>query len=155
MLWTSMMQRMGGVQMPPVVVPDPRDRRFKDPQWTENQFFDFVKQFYLITRAGPRRWSRRPTTSIRISASRPASMSPDRQCGLAVEFLFTNPELLRDTLDSSADNLVRGMDMLAEDIAAGNGELIIRQSDNAHFAIGKNLALSPGQGDPAERLSAS
>ena len=146
MLWTGMMQRMSGVPMPPVAEPDPRDRRFKDPQWSENQFFDFVKQFYLITT----RWAEQMVESatdldphVRLKAGFYV-----RQIANAVSpsnFLFTNPEILRDTLDSSADNLVRGMDMLAEDIAAGNGELIIRQSDNSHFAIGKNLALSPGK----------
>ena len=146
MLWTSMMQRMSGVPMPPIIEPDPRDRRFKDPQWSENQFFDFVKQFYLITT----RWAEQMVESatdldphVRLKAGFYV-----RQIANAISpsnFLFTNPEILRDTLDSSADNLVRGMDMLAEDIAAGNGELVIRQSDNSHFAIGKNLALSPGK----------
>ncbi len=39
---------MGGPAKP-AVEPDPRDRRFLDPDWNENQFFDFVKQLYLIT----------------------------------------------------------------------------------------------------------
>jgi polyhydroxyalkanoate synthase len=42
-------------------------------------------------------------------------------------FVLTNPELLRETLLSNADNLVRGMRMLAEDIEAGGGDLRIRQ----------------------------
>ena len=32
-------------------------------------------------------------------------------------FVLTNPELLRETVASKAGNLVRGMHMLAEDIA--------------------------------------
>ena len=28
--------------------PDPKDARFKDPAWSENQYFDFMKQAYLI-----------------------------------------------------------------------------------------------------------
>ena len=40
--------------------------------------------------------------------------------------MLTNPELLRETLGSNADNLARGMHMLAEDIS---GDLKIRQSD--------------------------
>ena len=42
-------------------------------------------------------------------------------------FVLTNPELLRETFSSNAENLVRGMHMLAEDIQAGAGELRIRQ----------------------------
>ena len=43
--------------------------------------------------------------------------------------MLTNPELLRETIASNGDNLVRGMHMLAEDIEAGHGNLKIRQSD--------------------------
>jgi len=60
-------------------------------------------------------------------------------------FVLTNPELLRETLTSNAENLVRGMQMLAEDIEAGHGELRIRQSDSSMFEVGRNLALTPGK----------
>ena len=60
-------------------------------------------------------------------------------------FVLTNPELLRETLASNAENLVRGMHMLAEDIEAGHGNLKIRQSDSKMFEVGRNLALTPGK----------
>src|SRR5262249_17482776 len=60
-------------------------------------------------------------------------------------FVLTNPELLRTTLSSNAENLVRGMHMLAEDIEAGHGTLRIRQSDRTLFQVGKNLAATPGK----------
>jgi polyhydroxyalkanoate synthase len=60
-------------------------------------------------------------------------------------FVFTNPEVLRETLASSGDNLVRGMQMLAEDIDAGKGILKIRQSDPANLEIGVNMATTPGK----------
>src|SRR5205807_4560099 len=60
-------------------------------------------------------------------------------------FVLTNPELLRETLSSNAENLVRGMHMLAEDIEAGQGDLKIRQSDSSMFVVGRNLAITPGK----------
>ena len=60
-------------------------------------------------------------------------------------FVLTNPELLRETLSSNAENLVRGMHMLGEDIKAGHGHLKIRQSDPATYEVGRNLALTPGK----------
>ena len=60
-------------------------------------------------------------------------------------FVLTNPELLRETLTSNADNLVRGMHMLAEDIQNGGGNLKIRQSDASMFEVGRNLATTPGK----------
>ena len=59
--------------------------------------------------------------------------------------MLTNPELLRETISSNAENLARGMHMLAEDIEAGQGHLKIRQSDASKFAVGRNLALTPGK----------
>ena len=60
-------------------------------------------------------------------------------------FVLTNPEVLRETLASSGDNLVRGMKMLAEDIEAGHGTLRIRQSDPSNLAVGVNMATTPGK----------
>ncbi len=60
-------------------------------------------------------------------------------------FVLTNPEVLRETLASNGDNLVRGMKMLAEDIEAGHGTLRIRQSDPANLEVGVNMATTPGK----------
>ena len=48
-LWAGAAKRMAGEQTDPVVKPDPKDKRFADPEWSENQFFDFLKQVYLLT----------------------------------------------------------------------------------------------------------
>ncbi len=60
-------------------------------------------------------------------------------------FVLTNPEVLRETLASNGDNLVRGMKMLAEDIEAGRGTLRIRQSDPSNLVVGVNMATTPGK----------
>ncbi len=46
-------------------------------------------------------------------------------------FLATNPELIRHTLAENGANLVRGLRMYEEDMAAGNGSLRVRQTDRA------------------------
>ena len=53
--------------------------------------------------------------------------------------------MLRETLTSNGDNLVRGMKMLAEDIEAGHGTLRIRQSDSSNLEVGVNMATTPGK----------
>ena len=60
-------------------------------------------------------------------------------------FILTNPELFRETVASNGENLVRGMKMLAEDIAAGKGDLKLRQADYSPFEIGRNIATTPGK----------
>jgi polyhydroxyalkanoate synthase len=145
-LWGSAAKRLTGADAPPAVAPAAGDKRFNDPEWTQNQFFDFLKQAYLLTTD----WAGKLVSDA-------ADLSPHtrqkaefyvRQITNALaptNFILTNPELLRETFISNADNLVRGMHMLAEDIAAGGGDLKIRQSDASMFEVGRNLAVTPGK----------
>ena len=48
-LWQTTTQRMLGVDVEPVIVPDRGDRRFKDAAWNDNALFDFIKQSYLLS----------------------------------------------------------------------------------------------------------
>ena len=59
-------------------------------------------------------------------------------------FPLTNPEVLRATLASNGENLVKGLDNLLADIERGHGELSIRQSADG-FVIGENIATAPGK----------
>jgi polyhydroxyalkanoate synthase len=144
-LWASAAKRMAGEPAAPVVEPDPRDKRFADAEWSSNQFYDFLKQAYLLTT----QWADRLVQNAGVDDhTRHKAEFYVRQIGNAVapsNFVLTNPELMRETLSSNAENLVRGMQMLAEDIEAGQGSLRIRQSDASKFAVGKNLALTPGK----------
>jgi polyhydroxyalkanoate synthase subunit PhaC len=145
-LWASAAKRLAGDEVSAVAAPASGDRRFTDPEWTQNQFFDFLKQAYLLTS----RWA---DSLVNDAAeldqhTRQKAEFYVRQITNALSptnFVLTNPELLRETLLSNADNLVRGMHMLAEDIEAGGGNLKIRQSDAAMFEVGRNLATAPGK----------
>ena len=145
-LWASAAKRMAGEDAPPVAAPDPRDKRFSDPEWSSNQFFDFVKQGYLLTAD----WANRLVRDAEglDPHERHKAEFYMRQIVNAASpsnFLLTNPELLRTTLASNAENLVDGMRMLAEDIEAGDGSLKIRQSDTSMFELGRNLGVTPGK----------
>ena len=48
-LWGSSLRRLAGEATPPSIEPSPRDKRFADPEWRSNQFFDFMLQLYLLT----------------------------------------------------------------------------------------------------------
>jgi len=145
-LWAGAVKRMAGEQPEPVVAPDPRDKRFSDPEWSQNQFFDFLKQAYLLTA----QWTDRlvkDAAGIDEHTRKKAEFYV-KQIANAISpsnFVLTNPELLRETLSSNGENLVRGMHMLSEDIKAGQGVLKIRQSDPSMFDVGKNLATTPGK----------
>src|SRR5512132_1010215 len=137
---------MAGEQVQPVAEPDPKDKRFADPEWSSNQFFDFLKQGYLLTV----QWANRLVRDAQGLDPHTLQKAEFyvRQIANAIapsNFVLTNPELLRETVASNAENLVRGMHMLAEDIAAGHGNLKIRQSGAAMFEVGRNLAITPGK----------
>ena len=127
-LWASAAKRLTGEEVPDVVVPAANDKRFADSEWRQNQYFDFLKQAYLLTA----RWA---DTLVRDAAdldphTRQKAEFYVRQITNALSptnFALTNPELLRETFTSNAENLVRGMQMLAEDIESGGGHLKIRQ----------------------------
>ena len=145
-LWGTAMRRMAGETVEPMIEAAPRDKRFADPEWRSNQFFDFVLQTYLLT-----------TKMANDLVKNAEGLDPHtrkkaefyvQQISNAMapsNFVMTNPELLRHTVSSNGDNLVRGMKMLAEDIAAGGGNLRIRQSDPDNLVVGVNMAVTPGK----------
>jgi polyhydroxyalkanoate synthase len=145
-LWASTLKRAQGEPAEPVAEPEPKDNRFKDPEWSENPVFDFLKQAYLISS----RWAEDLVEDAEglDERTRHKAQFYLKQLSSALSpsnFLLTNPELIRETLRENGANLVRGIAMLAEDIEAGRGELKIRQSDPSNFKIGQNIANTPGK----------
>lgn len=145
-VWSNAIQRAGGEQVEDGVKPERGDKRFQDPEWGRNAFFDFLKQAYLVTS----RWAGdlvEHADGLDEHTRHKASFYV-KQVSHAISpsnFILTNPELFRETVASNGENLVRGMKMLAEDIAAGKGDLKLRQADYSPFEIGKNLAVTPGK----------
>ena len=145
-LWTSAARRALGEEVEPVAVPDRCDRRFRDADWRQNPFFDAIKQAYLITAD----WAETlvDKTEGLDPHTRHKAAFYVRQIADALaptNFPFTNPEVIRETLATSGRNLVEGIDNLAEDLARGDGKLAIRHTDMQAFAVGRNLALTPGK----------
>ena len=145
-LWGRSVRRFLGEDVEPVISAEPGDARFKDGDWNERQFFDFWKQAYLLTS----KWAedmvenadgldeptkRRAEFYVNQIAS---ALSPSN-------FVFTNPEVMRETLATNGENLVNGMAHLADDLSRSKDLLRIRQTDHEAFEVGKNLAITPGK----------
>ena len=60
-------------------------------------------------------------------------------------FPMTNPEVLRETFATNAENLVKGMAHFAEDMSQSGDLLRISQTDASAFEVGRNLATTPGK----------
>ncbi|ENN86978.1 poly(R)-hydroxyalkanoic acid synthase, class I [Rhizobium freirei PRF 81] len=145
-LWTKTMQRLSGDSSAATEAEPVKDKRFADEDWQKNPFFDFLKQTYLLT-AG---WAEKLVGEAEgmDEHTRHKAVFYTKQITAAfspTNFVATNPQLYRETIASNAENLVRGMKMLAEDISLGHGELRLRQTDMTKFAVGRDMALTPGK----------
>ena len=145
-LWNNVLQRMFGLPVKPLIEPQPGDNRFKDPEWSHNPFFDFGKQAYLLVCE----WAeaRLAETEGLSERDRHRAEFYLRQLTSACSpsnFLATNPEVLRETIRTNGANLVEGTKLLAADLDRSTDLMRISQTDTSAFALGKNLATTPGK----------
>ena len=145
-LWQHTAEKMLGKDSKPVAKPEKGDRRFKSSEWEDNQLFDVIRQSYLITS----RWlgktmadieglSEQDSLKVQFHTQQLANaLSPSN-------FLLTNPEVIKETVESGGRNLLRGMQNLQRDLKAGNGHLRISMADDEAYEVGKNIATTPGK----------
>lgn len=119
-----------------------KDRRFGSPEWRENPVFDTVRQSYLaisekllgtveeiegLDEAARNRL--RFATKGFVDAMSPAN------------FMATNPEVMKRTVETKGENLLAGLKNMLADISRGQ----VTQSPEGAFELGRNLATTPGK----------
>jgi polyhydroxyalkanoate synthase len=134
---------LGGVTAAPAPGEQQRkDRRFAAPEWRDNPIFDTIRQTYLRLSdqllgtvdeiegvdAATREKMRFATRSF-VDA-----MSPSN-------FALTNPQVLKKTLETRGENLLKGLANMLRDIASGQ----LTQTKAGAFEVGRNLATTPGK----------
>jgi polyhydroxyalkanoate synthase len=131
---------LGGAAAAPAA--EKKDRRFAAPEWSENPIFDTIKNSYLQISdqllgtvdqienidADTRERLRFATKSF-VDA-----MSPSN-------FALTNPQVLKRTIETRGENLLKGLSNMLRDIAAGQ----LTQTKPGVFEVGRNLATTPGK----------
>ncbi len=144
-LWQNVSRQMLGETVEPVIEPAKDDRRFNDAEWAENGLFDFIKQSYLLFARGISNSvnnvegldeETRQTVDFHARQFVNA-MSP-------TNFVATNPEVLRRTVETKGQNLVQGMEQLVEDLKASSDGLSVSMTDKAAFTLGENVGSTPG-----------
>ena len=145
-LWQVTAQRLMGQKVEPVAEPAKGDKRFNDPAWKEEVVFDYLKQSYLLTA----RWLQGTVKEVEGIDDKTArkiefytrqfvdAMSPSN-------FAMTNPQVLKATVETKGENLIKGLQNLLIDLERGKGKLAIRQTDMKAFKVGENVASSPGK----------
>ena len=145
-LWQTTARRASGETSEPVVSPAKGDKRFNDPDWSDNPVFDVIKQSYLLTAnflndmvsdvdgVDPLE-KRRVEFFMRMLTD---AFAPSN-------FLASNPTALKEVMTSGGQSLVKGMENFQADLQRGGGALSIAQTDYDMFKIGENVATAPGK----------
>src|SRR5256714_2849205 len=119
-LWQRTAQRFLGGTAEPVIEAASEDRRFRDQAWSDNGLFDFIKQSYLLT-ARCLQGAVKNVEGLDERTARKVDFYT-RQFVDALapsNFVMTNPEVLRATIDSRGENLLNGLKNLLDDLDRG------------------------------------
>lgn len=119
-----------------------KDRRFADPAWSEHPFYDLIRQSYLLLSGylmqmadavdgvDPKQKAKlRFATTGMLDAISPSN------------FALTNPMVMKKTLESGGENLVKGLQHMLADLEKGQ----LTHTDGMAFEVGRNIAATPGK----------
>lgn len=128
-----------------VVEAERGDKRFSAQAWQSEAMFSFIKQSYLLfsktyldtidSIEGLDDKSKERITFFSRQAIN--ALSPSN-------FIATNPELLKLTLEQNGQNLISGMEQLKEDIDCSADILKVRMTNNNAFRLGEDVATTAG-----------
>ena len=122
------------------------DKRFSNPLWETNPYFNYVKEQYFLN-----------AEAIRAAAVEADGLDAKDKRRLAffaqqiidmmspTNFLGTNPDALERAVETEGESLVKGLENLISDLEANNGEMIVRLADDTAFELGGNIATTPGE----------
>lgn len=128
-----------------IITEDRGDKRFIDDAWKNDPFYSFIKQSYLlfsksyIDTINSIEGIDEKTKERVAFFSRQAinAMSPSN-------FIATNPELMKLTLERNGENLLDGLEQLQADVEASADILKIRMTNNNAFRLGVDVANTEG-----------
>jgi polyhydroxyalkanoate synthase len=134
--------KMLGGAAPATSEPDRKDRRFAAPEWRENPIFDTIRKTYLqisdqLLGTADQIEGVDSETRERLRFATKSfvdAMSPSN-------FALTNPQVLKRTIETRGENLLKGLANMLRDIAQGQ----LTQTRPGVFEVGRNLATTPGK----------
>jgi len=139
-LWQAVASTPPGNALPQIVAIPPDDKRFRAPAWRESPFHSFVLQAYLLHAA----------YLTRLAESAALPQREERQLRFITRqyvdalaptnFPATNPEVVARAIATRGESFVAGFANLVNDVRRGR----ISMTDETAFAVGRNLATTPG-----------
>ena len=127
------------------VAPEPNDKRFTDPAWSENPVYKRMMQGYLA-------WRKAMNDLVDIGGHANGDWKTASQERFGVTLLTealaptnllpTNPAALKRAFETGGASLLNGLRNFIDDVVNNGG--MPSQVDKRPFAVGKNLAVTPG-----------
>ncbi|MCX7338762.1 MAG: alpha/beta fold hydrolase [Alphaproteobacteria bacterium] len=144
-LQQSILSRLLGAEekVGPVIVPEKGDRRFRDAGWEENPFLDYVKQAYLLHSSYTKKALDIPSIDEKTKKKFNFYLGAVINAMAPSNFAHLNPEVIRETIESQGENLIKGYKNYLKD-QKGMGVNFPSTVDQDAFEVGKNLAITPG-----------
>jgi polyhydroxyalkanoate synthase len=142
-LWSATAARFAGGKAEPAIEPERGDRRFKDPAWSDEPAFDFIKQAYLLAAKRSLALIENADGLDEDTRTKVEFFTNQYLQALSpANFAFTNPEALRRAVETGSVSLLSGFANLLEDAAQDAG--LVRRRSNEDFELGVNIAATPG-----------
>ena len=140
-LWQSVLGKHQGQQESFKVMPEAGDRRFSAPEWRDNPMYDYLHQAYLLN-------TRYLKELVELAPAQDAKSKEKlrffaRQVSDALapsNFAATNPEFVKQALDTKGQSITDGINNLIKDFEKGR----ISMTDESVFEVGRNIATTEG-----------
>lgn len=140
-LWQAMLARGREETAPPLIAPEPGDRRFDHPAWAESPIFDYVRQAYLLNVQYLKKMAESAPVPDSLAKNRLQFATRQFTDALAPSnFAATNPEFIQKALETKGESIRVGLQNLIGDLEKGR----ISMTDDSAFEVGRNLAITPG-----------
>jgi polyhydroxyalkanoate synthase len=124
------------------LAPRKGDKRFADQAWQENPVYRMILQGYVAWTNAVQGLVDRSALDDRSKGRARFALSLMTDAFAPTNTLLGNPAAMKKSWDTRGQNLVDGLKNLVDDISNNGG--LPSQVDKKAFAIGRNLALSPG-----------
>jgi polyhydroxyalkanoate synthase len=148
-IWSAAANKIWGSADVPDNIPNLPEggKRFAHPQWSENAIYEYVKRSYLLNAQWAQDIVAQTDKSMDTRDKRKVEFATRNMIEALnpANFATLNPEVLEATVAQNGANLVRGAEMMFEDMRRGGGDLMIRQTDMDGFKVGENMAVTPGK----------
>jgi polyhydroxyalkanoate synthase len=139
-LWAGMLPRENGAKLAPVAEPGKGDRRFAAREWSENPYYDYAKQSYLISAQILERMVEDSTLEAPAKDRLRFALRQWIDAMCPANFAATNPEVMRQAIETRGESITLGIANMIADARRGR----ISMTDESAFEVGRNLAVSPG-----------